>query len=165
MSASIVLGNDHHALRTSSLTWPVSWVENSCGYSFQATDHMTQIYDGSAWTSQSYACCAGMTSVNNNLISYPTTPGPLFTKRAGVVPQDLVTSRSHEILVGTFPIALKFDSRLGSIAAEMLVKLSNFRTIRFDLKRNDFHFRGSLQNVIHLVETPIVLSAIRQRRR
>ena len=32
-------------------------------------------------------------------ISDPWYPGPLFTKRSGVLPQDLLTSRSREIRV------------------------------------------------------------------
>ena len=42
-----------------------------------------------------------------------------------ILPQDLVKSRSHEIRVQIFPIALKFDRYLGSSAAEMPVKYQN----------------------------------------
>ena len=41
-------------------------------------------------------------------------PGTLFTKRTGVLTQDLVKPRRREIRVQTFPIALKFDRHLGS---------------------------------------------------
>ena len=46
--------------------------------------------------------------------AYGFLPGPLFTQRTNVLPQDLVKYRSHEIRVSTFPIVLKFDRRLGS---------------------------------------------------
>ena len=46
-------------------------------------------------------------------------PGPLFTTRADVLPQDLMKSPSREILVEILPIALKFNRHLGSRAAEM----------------------------------------------
>ena len=48
--------------------------------------------------------------------------GPLFTKQTDVLLQDLVKSRSYEIQVETFQIALKFDRHLCSSAAEMPVK-------------------------------------------
>ena len=41
--------------------------------------------------------------------------GPLFTKRTGVSPQYHMKSRSREIWVSTFPIALKFDRHLGNV--------------------------------------------------
>ena len=44
-------------------------------------------------------------------------PGPPFTKRMDVLPQDLAKSRSSEIQVWTFPITPKFDRHLGSTAA------------------------------------------------
>ena len=49
---------------------------------------------------------------------FPSPPGHLFTKRTDVLPQDLAKSRSREIRIWTFPIALKFDRHLGSTAAE-----------------------------------------------
>ena len=52
-------------------------------------------------------------------------PGPLFTKRTDVMPQDLVKSRSRGIRIYTFPIALKFDCHIGNGAAEMPVKFEN----------------------------------------
>ena len=52
--------------------------------------------------------------------------GPLFTKRADVLLQDLVKYRSREIRVYTLSTALKFDWLLGSSAAEMPVN----KTIR-----------------------------------
>ena len=48
-------------------------------------------------------CCRG------ECRQVPGLPGPLFTKRTDVLPQDLVKSRSHEIRVEIFPIALQFD--------------------------------------------------------
>ena len=51
--------------------------------------------------------------------------GPLFTKRADVLRQDLAKSRSRAIRVLTCPIALKFDRHLGSTAAEMSVKFQS----------------------------------------
>ena len=47
--------------------------------------------------------------------------GTLFTKRTDILRQDLVKSRSREIQVKIFPIALKFDRHLDSNAAEMPV--------------------------------------------
>ena len=44
------------------------------------------------------------------------TPGPLFSKRTDVLPQDIVKSRSREIGCYNDRIALKFDSHLGSAA-------------------------------------------------
>ena len=54
----------------------------------------------------------------------PTTCpfGPLFNKRADVLPQDLVKSRGREIRVWNFSINLKSDWHLDSSAAEMPVK-------------------------------------------
>ena len=43
---------------------------------------------------------------------------PLFTRLTDVIPHDLFKSRSHEIRVQTFPIALKFDRHLDSSATE-----------------------------------------------
>ena len=51
--------------------------------------------------------------------------GLLFTKQMEVFLQDNVKSSSHGILVKTFPITLKFDSHLGSSAAEMPVKFQS----------------------------------------
>ena len=50
---------------------------------------------------------------------------PLFTKQTDVLPPDLIKSRSREIRVKTFSIALKIDRHLGSSASEMLVKFYN----------------------------------------
>ena len=65
-------------------------------------------------------------------------PGPLFTKLMGVLLQDRVKTRSHEIRVWTFQNALKFDRRLNTSTAKMPVKYqsdmsitsSNFTTLR-----------------------------------
>ena len=43
----------------------------------------------------------------------------LYSLRTDFLPQNLLKSRSRKIWVYTFPIALKFDRRLGSSAAEM----------------------------------------------
>ena len=42
--------------------------------------------------------------------------GSLFTKRTDILPQDFVKSRSREIRVKTFPIALKFDRGASQIS-------------------------------------------------
>ena len=70
----------------------------------------------------------------------PIAPGPLFTKRADVLPQDLVKTRNHKIRISTFPIALKCDRHLGSSAAEMPVKFQSdtvITTSNLDLTRLD----------------------------
>ena len=48
--------------------------------------------------------------------------GPLFTERTDVLPQDLVKSRSRDIGCYDDRIALRYDSHIGSAAAEMPVK-------------------------------------------
>ena len=47
-----------------------------------------------------------------------------------VLPQDLVKSRSREIRIQTFPIALKFDRHLGSSAGKMPVKFQSDTIIK-----------------------------------
>ena len=49
-------------------------------------------------------------------------PGPLFPKRMGALPPNLLKSRSREIGCYSDCISLKFGSHLGSGAAEMPVK-------------------------------------------
>ena len=49
--------------------------------------------------------------------------GPPFTKRAGVLPQDLVKSRSREVECYDYYIALKVDGHPAEVPY-------NFRTIR-----------------------------------
>ena len=56
---------------------------------------------------------------------YSYHSGALFTKLTDALPQDLVKSRSREIRVYTFPIALKFERHLGSSAAEMPIKFQS----------------------------------------
>ena len=51
--------------------------------------------------------------------------GHQFTTLTNVLPQGLVKSRSREIRVKTFVIALKFDRHLDSNAAEMSVQYQN----------------------------------------
>ena len=51
--------------------------------------------------------------------------GPLFTKPWYVLVQNLAKSRSLEIFVSSYPIALQFDGRLGSTAAEPPLKVQN----------------------------------------
>ena len=58
-----------------------------------------------------------------------TAPGHLFTKRTDALPQDLVKSRSREIRVEIFSIALKFDRHLDSSTAEMPVKFQSDTSI------------------------------------
>ena len=55
--------------------------------------------------------------------------GPLLTKQMGALPQDRVKSRSREIRVYTFPIALKFDRHIGS-SADTIILTSNLATSR-----------------------------------
>ena len=52
-------------------------------------------------------------------------PGPLFTKLADVSLQYLMKSRSRDITCYYDRISLKFDRRLGSVAAEMPVEFQN----------------------------------------
>ena len=54
---------------------------------------------------------------------YIKISGPVFTKRTDGLPQDHVKSRSREIRVYNFPIALKFDRHLGIGVTEMAIKL------------------------------------------
>ena len=49
---------------------------------------------------------------NSLKVTLHTNPGPLFTKRADVLPQDFVKSRIREVRVQTFPIALKFHRHM-----------------------------------------------------
>ena len=66
------------------------------------------------------------------LIIFPTEPthnvhrlqARLFTK-TGVLPQDLVKSRSREIGCYNDRIAVKFDSHLGSAAVEIPVEFQS----------------------------------------
>ena len=60
-----------------------------------------------------------------DLLFETLVPGPLFTKRTDVFPQDFVKSRSREIWIYTFPIALKIDRHLGSSTAAMPVKFQS----------------------------------------
>ena len=66
--------------------------------------------------------------------------GPLFTMRQDVLPQDLVMTRSGEIRVQAFPIALQFSRRLHSRAADMPVKSQsdyyNIQTYGFGTSRD-----------------------------
>ena len=48
-----------------------------------------------------------------------------FTKRTDVVSQDLVMSRSREIQVYAFQMALEFDRFIGNSATEMPVKFQS----------------------------------------
>ena len=61
----------------------------------------------------------------SNGLVWAAYSGPLFTKGTDVLPQDLAKSRSREILVQTFTIALKFDRHIGSKAAEMPVEFQS----------------------------------------
>ena len=62
--------------------------------------------------------------------------GPLFTKRTGVLPKDLVKPRSREILCNNDRIALNFDR---GISAVLLSKrLWNFRAIGKDMTHSAF---------------------------
>ena len=50
-----------------------------------------------------------------------------------VLLEDLVKSRSREIRIQAFPIALKFDRHIGSSVAEVPVKLQNMIINTFNL--------------------------------
>ena len=65
--------------------------------------------------------------VGNNTISECTLSdsGPLFTKRADVLPPDLVMFWSREIRIWTFPSALTFDRHIGSSSAELPVNFQS----------------------------------------
>ena len=52
-------------------------------------------------------------------------PGPLFIRRADILPQHIVKSLSRAIWVKAFPITLKFDRHIGNSAAEMPVKFQS----------------------------------------
>ena len=54
-----------------------------------------------------------------------SAPGSLFTKRQDVLPPNLAKSRSRKIWAQKCAIAMKFDSRLGSGAAETPVKFQS----------------------------------------
>ena len=53
--------------------------------------------------------------------------GSTSTKRANVLPQDLANSRSREIQVYTFPIALKFDRLRCRDACEISERYDNYK--------------------------------------
>ena len=57
-------------------------------------------------------------------VSAAIMAGPLFTKRTDLLPQDLVKSRSREMWVYTFTIALKVERHIGN-AVEMSVKFQS----------------------------------------
>ena len=58
-----------------------------------------------------------------SIVSPPRAgPGPLFTKRTDVLPQDLVKSRSREIGWYNDRIVLKFDRHLDSTACYVFIK-------------------------------------------
>ena len=64
----------------------------------------------------------------------------LFIERSDVLPQDLMKSRSHEIRVIIFPIALKIDRHVGSSDAEMHVELqSNTIIVTSNLAASRLH--------------------------
>ena len=66
-------------------------------------------------------------------------PGPVFTKRTDVLPQDLVGSWSREIGCYSDRIALKFDRHLGSAAAEVHVKFqSDYKSLTWISRLRDF---------------------------
>ena len=52
-------------------------------------------------------------------------PGPPFTKRTDVLPQDLVKSQSRKIGCNSGRIVLKFERHLGSAAAEVPIKIQS----------------------------------------
>ena len=75
------------------------------------------------------------TSTANKVHRYVVSIGPLFTKRKGVLPQDLGKSRSREIGCYNERIALKFDRHLPSAAAERLEK-SKTESYGFETSRD-----------------------------
>ena len=66
-----------------------------------------------------------LTTIIQNWGFWMTEAVRLFSKWTDVSPHDLVKSRSREIRVYTFPIALIFYKHLRSIAAEMPVKFQS----------------------------------------
>ena len=69
-----------------------------------------------------------------------SNPGPLFTKRTDVLPQDLAKSRSRDIWAYPFQIALKFERYLGNSTAEMPVKfMSDIIIMTFNFAASIFH--------------------------
>ena len=67
---------------------------------------------------------------------------PLFTKRTGVLPQDLVKSRSRAIGCYNDRIALKFDRHLDAVHADVPVKFQsryNYENLNFNLAASSFH--------------------------
>ena len=75
---------------------------------------------GSTWYFIHMHCAWGLARA---WLAHTHWPGPLFTKRTDVLPQ--VKSRSRDIRVQTFRIALKFDRHLGSTAVETPVKFQS----------------------------------------
>ena len=69
-----------------------------------------------------------------------TYPGLIFTKRTGVLPQDLVKSRSREIRCYDIQISLQFDRQLDRTAAEVPVKIqSGWENINMNLAASRLH--------------------------
>ena len=67
-------------------------------------------------------------------------PGPLFTERTDVLPQDLVKSRSREIGCYNDLIALKFDNHLDSATAEVPVEFqSDWESLNLNLAASRIH--------------------------
>ena len=66
-------------------------------------------------------------SVSMHFVLNVPTPVPLFTKRVDILPQDLVKTRSRAIGSYNHRIAMKFDRRLDSAAAETPVEFQGDR--------------------------------------
>ena len=83
-------------------------------------------------------------------------PGPLFTKWADILPQDLVKSRSRKIGVWTFPIAFKFDRQLASRVVEMPVKFQSDMIIITSNRVSSWLQVICRQDALPLSNTPIL---------
>ena len=59
-----------------------------------------------------------LAAMSHSLVTVLIPPGPLFTKRYNVFPQNIAKTRSREIGCYNDPIALKFDRHLGSGAVK-----------------------------------------------
>ena len=83
------------------------------------------VYHGCWWPATQ------VVKASSSAISLPyfsrNIPGRLFTKRIDVLPHDLVKSENREIGCYNNHITLKFDSHLGSVAADVPVKFQSDR--------------------------------------
>ena len=72
-------------------------------------------------------------------------PGPLLTMRTDVLPQCLKKSRSREIRLKTFPIALKIDKPLRSSAVEITPDFSGYNGVNLQTSTMKSRYFTSLR--------------------